>query len=460
MQKLHLFEGTICSFYLLKHAIYPFLYLHLFQNSIFVQKQYKMTKKILPLLLIVIAIFSSCKNNNENTNESVNNDLPEGKWRGELTISSEEKLPFIFEIHKNDLGTTFEILNGEEKIFVDEIEINGKDITIQLPLFDSQIKASYADKKLNGKWINKARKENNEIPFMAEHAIDKRFNTTSKPNHNITGKWEVGFYNPKDSVPVVTKAVGEFQQKTGIITGTFMTTTGDFRFLEGVLDGDILYLSCFDGAHAFLFKAKVDGDRMEGEFWNGTHHYEKWVAERNENAALPDPEKLTVLKEGVEKISFSFPDLNGNIVSIDDEKYKNKVIIVQILGSWCPNCADETKFLSDIYKQYHSRGLEIIGLCFETTKEFEKASTNVKRMAEGLNADYTFLIAGTSNKQEAAQVLPFLNHVLSFPTTMFIDKKGNVRKIHTGFNGPATGKHYEMFVSQTTAFIEKLLAEK
>ncbi|MFN7014002.1 MAG: hypothetical protein ACK4ON_07010, partial [Bacteroidia bacterium] len=180
-----------------------------------------MTKNILPLLLIVFAFFSSCKNNNnENVNETENNDLPEGKWRGVLALSSEEKLPFIFEIHKNDLGTTFEILNGEEKIFVDEIEINGNEITINLPLFDSQIKASYADKKMNGKWINNARKENNEIPFNAEHAIDKRFNTTSKPNHNITGRWEVGFYNPMDSVPVITKAIGEFQQKAGIITGT------------------------------------------------------------------------------------------------------------------------------------------------------------------------------------------------------------------------------------------------
>lgn len=416
-----------------------------------------MKKLIYLLLLLSVALFA-CKNT-EKSNNNETSVLPEGKWRGELAITAEEKLPFIFEIHNNDLGTTFEIVNGDEKIFVDEIEINENEITIQLPLFDSQIKASYADKKLNGKWINNARTENNEIPFTAIHAVETRFNVSSKPNHNITGKWEVGFYNPKDSIPVVTKAIGEFQQKAEIITGTFMTTTGDYRFLEGVLDGDILYLSCFDGAHAFLFKAKVQGDRMEGEFWSGIHHYEKWVGERNENASLPDAEKLTSLKEGVEKISFSFPDLNGNSVSIEDEKFKNKVTIVQILGSWCPNCADETKFLSDIYKQYNSRGLEIIGLCFETSKEFDKARANVKRMAEGLNADYTFLIAGTSNKQEATQALPFLNQVLSFPTTIFIDKKGNVRKIHTGFNGPATGKYYDTFVSETTVFIEKLLAE-
>ncbi|MFN4233331.1 MAG: TlpA disulfide reductase family protein [Bacteroidia bacterium] len=418
-----------------------------------------MTRKIVNILLILNITLFACKNNEGNKTEEPSG-LPEGKWRGELTLTSQEKLPFIFEIRNNDLGTTFEIINGEEKIFVDEIEINGNDIIVQLPLFDSQIKAKYENKKLTGKWINNARKENNEIPFSAEHAIEKRFNVVSKPNHNITGKWEVGFYDPNDSVPVINKAIGEFQQKGEIITGTFLTTTGDYRFLEGVLDGDILYLSCFDGAHAFLFKAKVAGDRMEGEFWSGTHHYEKWVGERNENATLPDPEKLTALKEGVEKISFTFPDLSGKNISIEDEKFKNKVLIVQILGSWCPNCADETKFLSEIYKRYNSKGLEIIGLCFETTKDFEKASSNVKKMAKDLNAEYTFLIAGTSNKQEASETLPFLNHVISFPTTMFLDKKGNVRKIHTGFNGPATGKHYEKFVSETTAFIEKLLAEK
>jgi peroxiredoxin len=429
-------------------------------KALFLLKTNLFVMKKLSFIFIALGIITVSCNNREEKSKEAPEGLPEGKWRGELAINNEEKLPFIFEIRNNDLGTTFEIINGEEKIFVDQIEINGNEISVHLPLFDSHIKATYADKKLSGFWINNARKDNNEIPFSAEHAIEKRFKSTTKPNHNITGKWEVGFYNPKDSIPVVTKAVGEFQQKADIITGTFMTTTGDYRFLEGVLDGDILYLSCFDGAHAFLFKAKVQGDRMDGEFWSGIHHYEKWVGERNENASLPDPEKLTHLKEGINKISFSFPDLGSNTVSLDDEKYKNKVTIIQILGSWCPNCADETRLLSDIYKQYNSRGLEIIGLCFETAKDFEKASTNVKKMAQGLNANYTFLIAGTSNKKEAAEALPFLNHVLSFPTTMFIDKKGNVRKIHTGFNGPATGKYYDAFVTETTAFIEKLLAEK
>ena len=52
-----------------------------------------------------------------------------------------------------------------------------------------------------------------------------------------------------------------------------------------------------------------------------------------------------------------------------------------------------------------------------------------------------------------------LNKIISYPTTIFIDKKGNVRKIYTGFSGPATGEAYTDFVKETTEFVEMLLRE-
>ena len=52
-----------------------------------------------------------------------------------------------------------------------------------------------------------------------------------------------------------------------------------------------------------------------------------------------------------------------------------------------------------------------------------------------------------------------LNHVLSYPTTIFIDKKGVVRKIHTGFNGPATGEKYTEFKTEFEGFVGELIDE-
>jgi hypothetical protein len=55
--------------------------------------------------------------------------------------------------------------------------------------------------------------------------------------------------------------------------------------------------------------------------------------------------------------------------------------------------------------------------------------------------------------------LPMLNNFLAFPTTIIIDRKGNVRRIHTGFSGPATGVHFTEFKKEFELFIDTLLNE-
>lgn len=166
------------------------------------------------------------------------------------------------------------------------------------------------------------------------------------------------------------------------------------------------------------------------------------------------------LKEGYDKMAFSFPDLNGNLVSLDDEKYQNKVIILQIFGTWCPNCMDETKFYTNWYNENKHRNVAIIGLAYEAKDDFNYAKLRVENMKNRFNVGYDFLIAGTYNKEEASKTLPMLNHVMSFPTSIFIDKKRNVRKIHTGFSGPATGDYYLKFIDEFNYFMDALLNEK
>ncbi|MDQ3191295.1 MAG: TlpA family protein disulfide reductase [Bacteroidota bacterium] len=416
----------------------------------------KSNKKAQVLFFLLSVFAFSC---NVEKKVETKNDIALGKWRGVLELEN-NTLPFLFEV-KDTLGNyIFEITNGEERIFVDEISIQGDSFIIKLPVFDSQIRGKSIGNELSGNWYNNARSKNNVIPFKAFHAKDKRFESNVKPNHNITGKWEIGFYNPSlDGDFVVNKAIGEFKQTNEVVTGTIITPTGDYRYLEGIVEGDEVFFSSFDGAHAFLFKAKIENNRMEGDFWSGLHWSEKWLAERNDNFTLPDADSLTFLNNGFSKIDFVFPDLNGNKISFKDEKYKNKAVIIQIMGSWCPNCLDETVFLSDLHNQYNSKGLEIIALAYETSSDFSQAKANVERLVKKVDAKYDFLIAGTSNKKAASETLPFLNHVMAFPTTIFVDKKGNVRKIHTGFTGPGTGNYYDKYVEQTTFLVQELLKE-
>lgn len=416
----------------------------------------KSTKVALLFSMLTVLTFS-CKL--EKQSETTDKEIALGKWRGVLELES-NTLPFLFEV-KDTLGNyIFEITNGAERIFVDEISVQGDSFFIKLPVFDSEIKGKTSGKELAGNWYNNARSKNNVIPFKAFHAMDKRFIASNKPNHNITGKWEIGFYNPSETGDfTVQKAIGEFKQKDEIVTGTIITPTGDYRYLEGVVEGDEVMFSSFDGAHAFLFKAKIENGRMDGDFWSGLHWNEKWLAERNDGFTLPDADSLTFLNKGFSKIDFTFPDLSGKKVSFKDEKYQNKAVIIQIMGSWCPNCLDETVFLTELHNQYNSEGLEIIALAYETSPDFNHAKANVERLVKKVNAKYDFLIAGTSNKKVASETLPFLNHVMAFPTTVFVDRKGSVRKIHTGFTGPGTGSYYDKYVEKTTFLVEKLINE-
>jgi thiol-disulfide isomerase/thioredoxin len=379
--------------------------------------------------------------------------LKEGIWRAVLSLKDEIELPFNFEVDKSG---KFLILNAEEKIQVDDIEfIDPKNIRILLPVFSTYIEAELVGETLKGYWVNPEKKDY-KIPFFAQAGRNERFAAAeSAPLCDISGNWEVSFSPGTDSE---YKAIGIFKQKSHKVTGTFLTETGDYRYLEGQIEEGSLKLSCFDGAHAFLFTANVTKDKISnGVFYSGKHWSEPWTAVKNEKFTLSDPDTLTYLKTGFDKIDFSFPDENGDIISLSDERFRNKALIVQIMGSWCPNCMDESLYLTEVYKKYKSKGLEIIAIDYEIRNDIEVFKRNVARMKKDLGIDYKIVFGGTSKKSEAAKTLPMLNHIMSYPTTIFIDRKGKIRKIQTGFNGPGTGKIYEDYKKSTDKLIEKIL---
>ena len=360
---------------------------------------------------------------------------------------------------KVDTSKNITIHNAEEEILVEDIEVIGDSVFITMPVFDAKLSAAIDENgNLKGNYTKGPKYI--KVPYEAIYDVHFRYPVTSKTHQLIAGNWEVTFSpNTEHSY----KAKGVFKDGAdNKITGTFLTETGDYRFLEGALDGSQLNLSCFDGAHAFLFDGIVKNDSItSGMFYSGNHYSEPWVAVKNDSYELKDPNTLTYLKEGFEKVEFTFPDLNGKQVSLNDERFKGKAVIIQIMGSWCPNCLDESKYLSQFYKANKNENFEIVALAFENAKTIEKVTSNLNRLKEKIGIEYPILIAqvGSASKKLAAEKLPMLNHVLSYPTTIFIDKKGTVRKIHTGFSGPATGEKYEKFKHEFEAFVEKLSNE-
>jgi len=239
-----------------------------------------------------------------------------------------------------------------------------------------------------------------------------------------------------------------------------LTPTGDFRFLEGIVQGKSFALSAFGGSTPYLLKGEFSSDStFTGEYIT-PRSKTPFKGSRNPKAALPDSYKVTQMKPGFTTLGFTFPNLEGRQVSLKDEKYRGKVVIVTILGSWCPNCLDENIFLAEWYKKNHDRGIEIIGLGFERKPDFESGKKSLGALKTRLDIPYEILFAGKSGVENVSKVLPELDGFAAFPTTIFMDKKGNVRKIHSGFNGPATGKFHEEFKAEFNALIDELLAEK
>lgn len=393
-------------------------------------------------------------------NEKKTSPLKEGKWRGVLTLNDSTGLilPFNFDLTFENDSVSITIHNAEEKILANEISFSEDSVFIRMPIFDSEFRCKLTgDSLMNGNWINHSRKEMNVIAFTAIYGETNRFDCPEfDENISFEGKWKC-LFSPNE--PDSSFAIGVFKQSTHSATGTFLTETGDYRYLEGCVFGKYMLLSCFDGSHAFVFHAEVMEDStLWGEFYSGIHHHETWFGWKDTAFKLRNADSLTFLKTGFSNINFTFPSITNKKVSLSNEKYKNKAVILQLMGSWCPNCMDETMFLSELYTKYKSQGLEIIGLCFEKAEDYEKAKSNVLRMKNKFNAEYDFLITGFQPK-DADKALPMLNHVMSFPTTIFIDKRGNVRKIHTGYSGPATGSEYDKFVKEITSFAEKLTKE-
>ena len=381
--------------------------------------------------------------------------LENGYYRVVLTVKDNEQLPFVMNVTSK---STLEVYNAEEVIQVDEVRYSNDSVYIQTPVFEGYIAAKLTDKGFEGSFIKESL--DRIVPVVAEKNKEERFplQNESKPV-DMSGIWEVNFIEGDDYDDYVGKGI--FEQTGNQLTGTFRTTTGDYRYLEGVVDGDVFKLSVFDGAHAFLFTGKVNDSTLNGIFYSGNHWKKNFVAKRNPTYELPEATDLTYIKEGYDKFAFSFPDADGNQISLEDDQFKDKVTIVQIMGSWCPNCLDESKYYTRYLKENEDKDVAFIALAFEVAKTPEIAFQRIQRLKDRIGIEYPIVLAqyGGSNKKLAQEKLPMLNHVLSYPTSIFIDKKGAVRKIHTGFNGPATGQKYLDFKEEFESFVDQLLKE-
>ncbi len=330
-----------------------------------------------------------------------------------------------------------------------------------MPVFESSFKAKITDHKWEGVWMKGTSGEEQILPFTASPNTGRFDVSEGNAKNNISGRWAVTFAGDKTKADA---SIAEFKQNANKISGTFLTPSGDYRYLEGIVTGNKLKLSGFDGAHAFLFTADINSNKQitNGMFYSGAKGNQGWTAIKDANAKVVTDEVAMFMKPGEERLYFHYPNLDGKEISVNDERFKNKVVIVQILGSWCPNCMDETAFLSDYYNKNKKRGIEIIALAYEYSTDFNRSVKSLRKFQQRFNVQYPMLITGVtvSDPQKTEKTLPQVTPIKVFPSSIIIDKKGKVRKFDTGFFGPGTGIHFEEYKKEFYAEIDKLVNEK
>lgn len=379
-----------------------------------------------------------------------------GMWRAELA-SPGGPLVFSLEIGEGSDGLHAHVIQGGERLAIPRCEVFGSELVLAFDHYDSHIRAVVVEHAtaLDGVW--EKRRSATEWTRLSFHArlataVTSPRASTVLPNQ-VAGRWRTCFDSSDDPAVAILSCT-----KDGELTGTILTTLGDYRYMQGTWASGALYLTCFDGSHAFLFRGRRNAQgRIDGDFWSGDRWHETFTAERDEHAELADPFGLTRTDANISLAKLSFPDLDGHVRSLGDAAFAGRARIVQLFGSWCPNCNDEAEYLAELDRRYRARGLAITGLAFELTGDFARDARQVSLYAQRHKIEFPLLVAGLSDKAQAAKAFPLLERVVAFPTTLFLRADGSVRAVHTGYSGPATGAEHEKLRQDFERLIEELL---
>ena len=237
------------------------------------------------------------------------------------------------------------------------------------------------------------------------------------------------------------------EQYCDSVWGTILTPSGDYRYLTGTVGGGKLVLNTFDGAHLFLIYADIKNDSLvNGVFKSGSHYEKEWSGYKTESPKVAWSSKQTPLLKHPLKIG------GVDLMQLLDSLEKD-VLVIDVMGTWCPNCYDEVRLIRSLKKEYNEA--LFISLAFERGDSIS-ALKRIDRFKESLNIDWEILYGGVANKQVANNYVPFVGGISSFPTTAFVSKTGEV-VVHTGFSGPATPYYEEevsFYTSTLNSFIE------
>ena len=382
-----------------------------------------------------------------------------GTYRLVLTNWPGGGLPVGLEIAEEAGGPAAYLINGGNRVRAERTTIAGNHLTMAFPSYESNLIAeAQPDGSLTG--IARLRRRSGPVELGLRAVPGPAWRFHERPaaaSGPVGGEWLVETKGDKPE-----RGLALIRQTGNRLEGTIQFPTGDVRFLAGDISGDAFALSTFDGNQGSIWRGKRLGDgTLAGETFGATSTAgEPFVARPKRAGAADDVVAIGEEKPPVDRIAFTFPDTAGKPVSLADPRFKGKVVVIAIGGTWCPNCHDEAAFLAPYAKKRRPEGLEVIGLQFEYGDDAVRAARQSQRFAARYGVDYPMLIAGSATPEGSKAALPAIGGVKIYPTTLFIDRHGKLRAIHTGYSGPATGALNAKAIAEFDALVSKLLAEK
>lgn len=410
--------------------------------------------KNLVILAVVLAL-TSCESKN-NVGEENRIVIPATPWRFALDMNG-DILPFngtFSNVKKH--SATLTLRNADEKIIIDDVILRNDSVIVELPFFNTEMHLRVESPfMLSGVWVNLDR-DDYRIPLTAEQGQDFRFTNTGSQRtlpSKYLAKFELGTETEYPAVLLL-------ENNSGNLTGTFLTETGDYRYLEGNIMNRSVYLSTFDGSHAFYFRAEIKGNSLvNGIFKSGKTYQTDWMAFADSTATLKNPEEITTVKSD-EPVDFNLPNQDGEIVNWVESGLIGKVVVLDIMGTWCPNCMDASRALKELARPYSEDDLVVVPVLFEYRDDLTQAKKAFSEYSKQLDIPEKFLFGGRASKQIANEKFPMLNSISSFPTLVFVGRDRQIAEVYTGFYGPGTGMYYSDFMSSKKELLARLVIDK
>ena len=382
---------------------------------------------------------------------------PSGTWEGIATVHGQQ-VPLLLEVTGNGTNLRAALLNGPEKSPASSVTFDGNHLVVSFNYYAKTLDATLADGKLTGSFGTAATR----YPV----SLGLRFGGAghgAASERNINGEWEIAVKSAKGESAWQLRV--EPEAHSSDVKAVIQRIDGDTGSLYGGWDGNSYRVSHFTAAGPALYALAPQGDGtllVSNLLRADVNQQQNLVARRPAEARAAalqgptDPTQQTKMKDPLAPFVFSFHDLSGKLVSNTDPQFAGKVVIVAIGGSWCPNCHDEAPFLESLYRQFHSKGLEIVNLSFED-EDGVKNPERLRAFIAKYGLTYTILLAGDTDQLN--EKVPQAENLNSWPTSFFLGRDGKVREIHAGFAGPANPPAHEALVRDVTALVERLLAE-